>query len=708
MNTSEKNTIDNFDAERRLFLQRALAFGGALAFTSTNLMALQAEQETNPAIRRVLVIFKCHFDAGFANTQANIIREYFDIYFPRAIQVAKEMRASGEDRYVWTTGSWLLYQYLQEASPALRQQMDEAVHRGDIAWHALPFTWQTEFMDPTLIQGALGLSKSLDQRYGRTTIGAKLTDVPGHSRGLIRPLVQGGVTFLDVGANELCTRPQVPLLCTWKNASGDSIILMYHQGYGGTVVVPGSDLAVAISMRGDNSGPHTPDEIRSIYAQLRRRFPNAQIKATDLTEIAHAVEPYGHQLPVITSEMGDTWIHGVSSDPVKTARYREFTRLRRKWIMEGKLVPGQGVDLAMLPSLLLAPEHTWGADTKLYLDYDHYTPAQLAQVLDTKPYRTMAFSWEEKRNDLRDAIAALPVNLRREAEERMNMLAVIEPTTAGLMEHTAGEEIDTRHYSLIIDPHTGSICRLRNKKTNRDWASSERPLALFVYQTLSQDDYQRFATSYALHYDTHPEILQDLGKPKMTALGPESREWMPHVERCWSGKEEALHRVLVQLKFLESPLQKAGITAWPEKLYLEIVLPDRDPIVQLNFYWFNKAPQRLPESMWLSFLPVAPEEQAWMLTKVDEPVSPFDVVPGGNRHMHAISDTIRYQTQQEELSISSMDAPLLALGKRTPLYFSYEQPRVKEGIHFNLYNNVFGTNYILWFSEAMRFRFEIR
>ncbi len=694
--------------DRRRFLQQAFSVGGALAFGSSGLAASPTDPAIDPAIRRVLVMFKCHFDAGFANTQANIIREYFDTYYPRAIRVAAEMRAQGNDRYVWTTGSWLLYQYLEASNGALCKQMDEAVHRGDIAWHALPFSWQTEFMDPSLIQGALGLSKSLDRRYGRTTIGAKMTDVPGHSRGLIRPLVQGGVTFLDIGANELCTRPQVPFLCAWKNASGDSLILMYHQGYGGIVVVPRSDLAVAICMRGDNSGPHTVEEIRNIYARLRKQFPNAQIKATDLTEIAHAVEPYRHQLPVVTSEMGDTWIHGVSSDPVKTAQYRELTRLRRKWVAQGKMVIGEGADLTMLPSLLLAAEHTWGADTKLYLDYNHYTPVQLGEVLDSVPYETMEFSWEEKRNDLRKAIATLPPELRQEAQEQISRLHPVEPSPLKLAEHSAHEEIDARHFTLAIDGQTGAILRLRNKKTQREWASPAQPLALFVYQTLSQDDYQRFVTSYALEFDSHPEILSDLGKPNMTTLHPQSREWTPQLARCWAGREGSNHRVLAQLNFPDPSSQRSGLTAWPEKLYLEILLPDDDPVVRLNLYWFDKAAQRLPEAMWFSFLPVAPEQEGWTLTKVDEPVSPFDVVVGGNRHMHAISDSIRYKAAGDDFSIQSLDAPLLALGKRTPLYFSREQPTIDDGIHFSLYNNSFGTNYILWFSEAMRFRFEIR
>jgi hypothetical protein len=692
---------------RRHFLQQALFATGAMACDPGSLWAF-AKSSSNPDIRRVLVMFKCHFDAGFANTQANIIREYFNVYYPRAIQVAEEMRAQGNDRYVWTTGSWLLYQYLEESNSALRKRMDEAVRRGDIAWHALPFSWQTEFMDRSMIQGSLALSKSLDKRYGRTTTGAKMTDVPGHSRGLIRPLVQGGVTFLDIGANELCTRPQVPWLCTWKNASGDSLIVMYHQGYGGTVVVPQSDLAVAISMRGDNSGPHTVEEIKKIYAGLREQFPNAQVKPTNLTEIAHAVEPYRNQLPVVTSEMGDTWIYGVSSDPVKTSQYRELTRLRERWIAQGRISIGEGADLALLPSLLLAPEHTWGADTKLYLDYDHYTPAQLGQVIDTPSYKTMEFSWEEKRIDIRNAIAALPPELRVEAEGQIHQLKPVEPNHSTLHEHSPQEEIKARHFVLALDPQTGAICRLHSKKTNRDWATLERPLGLFVYQTLSQDDYQRFVTSYALETDIHPEILNDLGKPHMTVLNPQSQEWKPQLMRCWTGREGSAHRVLAQLNFADSTSQSSGLTAWPEKLYLEILLPDDDPVVRLNLYWFDKAAQRLPEAMWFSFLPVAPKDEGWTLTKVNEPVSPFDVVEGGNRHMHAISDSISYKDARGQFSIQSLDAPLLALGKRTPLYFSNDQPKLDAGIHFNLYNNAFGTNYILWFSEPMRFRFEIR
>ena len=193
-------------------------------------------------------------------------------------------------------------------------------------------------------------------------------------------------------------------------------MMYHHHDYGGVVKVPGSDLAIDIEVRNDNSGPHSLDEIHAIYAGLRKRFPNAQVAASNLSGMADAVEPYRGGLPVVTEEIGDTWIYGVPSDPLKVARYREIARLRSEWIANRKLQAGDATDLAFLSRFLLEVEHTWGTDTKTWLDFDHYTPADLAKMLDQPKYKVVQYSWEEKRQDLFDAIAALPAPLRSEAD----------------------------------------------------------------------------------------------------------------------------------------------------------------------------------------------------------------------------------------------------------------------------------------------------
>jgi len=662
---------------------------------------------SSPDVKTVLVVFKCHFDLGFIDTQAGVMRKYFDQYYPHAIQIAKSMRDSGEDRYVWTTGSWLLYEYLEQAGVQQRKRMEQAIQEGDIAWHALPFSWQTELLDRSMIAGAIGLSRDLDRRFGRTTTGAKMTDVPGHTRGLIGPLADSGVKFLDIGVNSASTPPDVPALFQWKDSAGKSLIVMYHhKEYGGVVRVPGSDLAVAIEMRDDNTGPHPIEEIREIYAGLRKQFPKAGIHASNLTEIANAVEPFRHTFPVVTQEIGDTWIYGVPSDPVKVARYREVQRLRRKWIADGRLKVGDAPDIAMLRRFALAAEHTWGTDTKTWLDFDHYTPHDLAQVLDRPHYKTVKKSWAEKRDDIDQGVASLAPALRNEAIARLAELKPVAPSTSELKPHSAGEPVEGTHFTVSLDGETGAIRKLRRNSTGREWASPEHPLALFSYQTLSKQDYDRFLESYVTSKaDWAPK---DFGKPNIEHFGAQSRTWTPKLTNSWSGKTAQGHRLVAELRIDDDASEGGGLVAWPRKMYLEIVLPDAAPVVQVNFSWFDKPANRLPEALWLTFKPNAPETKNWMLDKADEAVSPFDVVRGGNRHMHAVSSGLTYKDAKGRLAIETLDAPVVVLGERSPIYFSYEQPDVSSGIHFSLFNNGWGTNYIQWFGEDMRFRFSVR
>jgi hypothetical protein len=688
--------------QRRHFIGNLLAAGAgrALAFQTS-------ESAPDSSIKRVLFLSKCHLDVGFIDTQANVIRKYFDVYFPRAIETAAALRHEGNDRYVWTTGSWLTFQYLEKAAPAQRQQMEQAIAAGDIAWHALPFTWQTELMDPSLISGGLGFSRTLDRRFGRTTTGAKMTDVPGHTRGIVGALAANGVKFLDIGVNSASTPPDVPPIFVWKDAAGRSLIVMYHlHAYGSVVKIPGSDLAIDVEVRDDNSGPHPLPEIRDIYSRLRRQFPNATVTACDLTAIANAVEPYRGRLPTFTQEIGDTWIYGAASDPLKLARYREVARLRNEWIGAGKLAAGDATDLAFLSSFLLEVEHTWGTDTKTWLDFDHYTPRDLAQMLDQPKYKVVLSSWVEKRQDLLDAIAALPAPLRSQASERVRALEAAEPDTSGMKPYSAADPIETRHFTLALDPKTGAICRLRNKKTGHDWASGSQPLALFSYQTLSKADYDRFFEAYLKSKaDWAPK---DFGKPNIERFGAQSRTWEPALVECAHAANASGRRILAQLGIPHGAAGEAVVTGWPKRMYLEVELPDAEPVVEIRFSWFDKAANRMPEALWLSFQPIASDPRGWLLDKSGSPVSPFDVVTGGNRAMHAVWGGLRYQGPEGTLGIETLDAPVVALGEKLPVYFTRDQPDLAKGLHFSLFNNGWGTNYVQWFGENMRFRFRIK
>ncbi len=690
--------------KRRDFVAKLLTASGAATIGSAFLRASPAAPV--PAdVNRVLVMFKCHLDVGYNDTQAEVVRKYFQEYFPRAMQVATTMRQSGADRYVWTTGSWLLYEYLEQAQGEQRRAAEQAVAAGDLAWHALPFTWEAEAIDRSMIEGGLGLSQSLDRRFGRTTIAGKTSDVVGQSRGIIGPLAAHGVKLLDIGANDICTFPDVPPLFLWQDPEGASLVVMYHHHYGDTVMVPGSDLAVSVQMLGDNQGPHSVEQITKIYADLRKQFPHAQVTAASLSEMAAAIEPYRQGLPLVTPEIGDTWIYGVPSDPVKMARYRELARLRKEWLEQGKFRSGDATDCALLRRLLLCVEHTWGLDAQLMKDYEHYTPRDLA-ALDLPLFRKAELTWAEKRKNVDDGIAGLPSPLQSEAHDRLRALQPVEPERRGLRPHVAGSEIKTAHWVLTLDAKTGAIVKLRAKSTGREWASAQHPLALFTYQTLSKEDFDRYYDAYVLIQARWSR--RELGKPNIEKLGAQHREWMPALLSSWSGKVDGGYRVLEQLRIDDGAAESSGLVAWPTTVYLDLFLPDAEPEVRINLVCLDKAANRLPEAMWLSFAPQTADPKGWMLEKVDRWMSPFDVIRGGNRQMHAVTHAIRYQDGQGSLSIETLDAPVVALGERLPIYYSPAQPDLTKGIHFNLFNNAWGTNYVLWFGDDTRYRFVLR
>ena len=139
---------------------------------------------------------------------------------------------------------------------------------------------------------------------------------------------------------------------------------------------------------------------------------------------------------------------------------------------------GDAADVALLRHLLLEVEHTWGTDTKTWLDFDHYTPNDLAAMLETKNYKVVQFSWQEKRQDLFAGIATLPSPLREQAQAAVHDLDAIQPPLLVHPVPVVESEIETPYFIVGIDPKTGAVRRLQNKKSGREWASGDHPLAL--------------------------------------------------------------------------------------------------------------------------------------------------------------------------------------------------------------------------------------
>ena len=660
--------------------------------------------------QRIHVIFKTHLDVGYTDFAANVVQHYFDHFIPAAIALARQQREQhGRPTFLWTTGSWLIYEYLEKSPPAARQAMENAILAGDIAWHALPFTVHSENLSPALFKAGLSLSQRLDQRFGRHTIAAKMTDVPGHTRGIVPLLAEAGVQFLHIGVNPASTPPAVPPVFVWRDPSGAELMVMYHKGsYGETMLVPGLADAITFAHTNDNLGPQDEAQLSATYRQLAEQFPSALASPSTLDAFAARLATVREQLPVVTQEMGDTWIHGVGTDPAKEARYRELSRLYEKWLANG--APAETLH-AFSHKLLPIPEHTWGLDIKTHLkDFSAYSAADFKARRADENFLKVEASWQEQRAYIDEALAVLPADLRSEADQRLAALTATRPDKSGYTQIDPAQPGDSLHFAFRFDPLHGGLLALCPKgaqttRSGRDWAGPRHPLARFWYETFSDADYQRFYRQYLQNLrHTRHWAIPDFGKPGMAAAGAEHHTFLPAL--TWAGRRETENGP-TYLLLLEMPEQSWTTYGAPRTLSLEVCFPSDRPAVDLTLQWFDKPACRLPEALWLSFIPRVRDPRAWRLDKLGQWVSPYDVLLDGNRHLHAVQRGARYDDGHTSLSIDTLDCALLAPGEPALLNFSNRQPNLRAGLHANLYNNQWGTNFPMWYEEDARFRFTI-
>ncbi len=701
-------------------------------------------------IERVHVVFKTHLDIGFTDLARNVAERYLRVFIPKALEAAEELERSGDgDRLVWTTGSWLVDEYLREAPPAGRARMEEAIRRGGIAWHAMPFTTHSELMDPWLADAGLAISARLDGRFGRRTIAAKLTDVPGHTIGLVPILARRGVRYLHVGVNGASRVPEVPRLFRWRAPEGSEILVHYSGGYGDDLALPGLAEALVIANSADNSGPPSAEETRRILAGVRARFPGALVLASTLDAFAEALLPLAPGLPLVEEEIGDTWIHGAATDPRKLASFRALLRLRESWAARGLWDEGSEASRSFARGLLLVAEHTWGLDVKKYLgDWRHWSKADFAaarrrdavdadacpedllfieahaarEIMQLFPedgaarwarrsYSFFESSHAEQRAYLDGAVEALPAPLREEARDMMSRIASAKPSAtppslagARASEAKPGEPLRLGDWLLVFAPD-GSLASLR--RAGGPELAGPGGLGALSYQALGPDDYEAFRLRYNRGSERDEAwAYADFGKPGLAQDEPRPSPGFhsPQLDRITLHSCNDHDEARCALYFDEALCDISGA---PRRALMAWRLPRGagGPIL-LEASWSGKDPNRMPEALWLSMTLAVAEPRRWRALKIGTEVDPAAVVAGGNRQCHAVREA-RYRGPDGERRVLPLDSALLAFGARRLLASGDDPADPAGGLHFALYDNLWGTNFPQWYGEDAAFHFEI-
>lgn len=674
-------------------------------------------------IRKVHVVYKTHLDIGFTDLSENVINNYLDEFIPKAINLANEVNSKESKKFIWTVGSWLIYKYLKVKSGEDREKLVKAINDGYIVWHALPFTTHTELMNKELLQCGINISKELDKEFNQQKIAAKMTDVPGHTRGMIKYLAESGIKYLHIGVNDVSHMPDVPGTFIWKDSLGNEILVDYCQGYGKENEIEELDELLVFAHTGDNLGPPSKQDIIDGIEKLKKEYPNAIVEASTLDEYAKVLLKVKSNLPVVEQEIGDTWIHGVGSDPIKVQIFKELLRLAEKWSNEGKITVVEKQEF--LRELLLIPEHTWGLDHKKYLcDYKNWNKKDFVKarkndfLLDEyiteefKDYGDFArnefkkqirnIEWEdrtysrfesshtEQRGYLYNAINKLSNDLKDEA------LTVIGSLTDIKEENISSYiKLDSREFSKdgrvirILDD--GSICITDNKNSYN--------LGQVSYEEYGRNHFSKWEKEYCVCMEEN--YLWAI--PDQFKLGinncriPEDNVlYFCELQEAYMNDES----LLLKMKFSEKVIEELGA---PRIVEVKYSFKGNEILQEVKL--IDKDANRLPESLWISNL-VDSDIKEITLNKLGEEIDYRDVVKFGNRNYHCVESIIA-NNKDYKVKITPLDSPLVSLGERRLYDFTQQFANASGGIHTNLYNNLWGTNFKMWYEENIYSRIHI-
>ena len=333
--------------------------------------------EPGPRVQEVVVVFKTHFDIGYTDMAANVVRRYQTGMIDQALTVVDQNRnLPPQQQFAWTIPGWPMKKIVEDwegQKPERKQKIRQAFKDGRFVVHSLPFTLHTELFEPEDLVRGLIFASALSREAGLPLPrDAKMTDVAAHVWILPTLLRNAGVDFLHIGCNAACTSPEVPRLFWWQGPDGSRLLTMYTaEGYGTDLVPPGNwphKTWLALIHTGDNHGPPTPAEVKKLLDDAAKRLPGVKVRIGRLSDFADAILAEKAELPVVRGDTPDTWIHGPLCDPAG-ARWARGVRpaigttdalhtLLGAWGVQTPSVAGT-IAKAYEQSLLYG-EHTWG------------------------------------------------------------------------------------------------------------------------------------------------------------------------------------------------------------------------------------------------------------------------------------------------------------------------------------------------------------
>ena len=521
--------------------------------------------------------------------------------------------------------------------------------------------------------------------------------------------------------------------------------------------VPGLEHALVYNWNGDNAGPSDAKRYAANWQEIAKVFPGAEVVASTLDNFTQHLAAVASKLPVVELEVGDSWVYGVPSDPQKVSMRTAlhmlldqacWTRHAGPGMLQARHTPstfcvpyqvsrmramnrawGAAADAAggMVHALrsdavlrnatrfaLKLGEHTWGRDVKSTL-FDNYSwrnadfeKAKAAGSKNASQYAALESSWWEQREwsitVAVDTLSAAAHPLARAVEQSFAMLEPSMPSLEGFVAAQAGERIRCGELQVAIDT-TGAISHLTDDRDKHSWADAQHTLLATRYRTYSADDVQHFFGSYCM--SDAGWVQHDYGKPGLPATVAGAL-WETHLASLHVMRgARGTCSIVIETAFDARASSEYGA---PAQGWTALLLRPENRSIEVQVNMLKKTTTRLPEAMFVQFTPparptsaaagAAEGSNAWAANKLGSWVGPNDIVDGGSKHLHGITEAGLRVTAADGhmMHIEAADAAVANFGELTaypsPVNVTADTDRF--GASFLLWDNLWGTNYVMW------------
>jgi alpha-mannosidase len=716
----------------------------------------------NTKLEEIIIVYKSHFDIGYTHLASEVVRGYQTTTIDKALDVAdKNRNLPSEQQFVWTIPGWPMKKILEDwdgQTVERQNRIRQAFKDGRFAAHALPFTIQTELLEPEALVRSLGFASKLARDAGNPLpTGAKMTDVPSHSKILPTLLKNAGVNFLHLGCNSASTAPRVPDMFWWEGPDGSKLLTMYSGGYGTGILPPENwnhKVWLAMLMRGDNQGPPEPADVIDAINQIKKALPNVKVRIGTLGDFGESILKEDlSMIPVIREDMPDTWIHGPMCDPEGVKISMETVPKIYSAAVLGELfknwnINNENQEKAIADSYennILYFEHTWGG--AMYW-IAKYLPAKdgIGQVdnwdygdkwkadLKTNRFDRLTTSWEEHTDYARNSGKSIVPILNENMETLARSIDVNGPRTVifnplpwkrnAVVNGTLIKDIPAGGYKtipysedkiiaqgksnllensifkIVVDSTRGTIRSIVDKRSGKELVdgSSSHGFGQFLHERFSSNEISAYTKAYVKIKDAWGFI--ELGKPNLPSATDEPYQAITpeafNMKTTLNGNTSVLEM---------SSTPKKGRLDYP--VTTRISLHGEEPYIDIEIT-IDKPADPWPEAGWicLPFNINAPQFRVGRNGFIMDPVS--DIVAGANRYMYAVGTGVAvFNSQGSGIGVSSPDAPLVSLGEPGCWKFDFDYAPTKPVVYFNLFNNQWSTNYRFWNEGKWSYRFRI-